>query len=210
MAKLGPEATRKRLAEHYASLTEEELRELADDGWSLTDVAREILKAEVSRRGLTFEVREAPLQDSEHPRLVTLRQFRDLPEALLARSILDSAGIDCFLQDENTIRLDWLWSNAMGGVKLLVKEEDASDAANLLDQKPLESFHLTPGDEYIQPRCPVCGSVNISFGEKGKRLSYVTVAVGVPLPVKRSGWKCHSCGYQWDEMPDAPDAETKT
>lgn len=61
-----------------------------------------------------------------------LQQFRDLPDALLAKSVLDSAGIPCFLADENTVRIDWLWSNLLGGVKLWVREDDAPQAAEML------------------------------------------------------------------------------
>jgi Putative prokaryotic signal transducing protein len=188
------------VAQYYRSITDEELSQLADDAWSLTDVAKQLLREELSRRGLTFELRESPPVKS-WPELVRVRQFRDLPEALLAKSILDSVGINRFLQDENTIRLDWLWSNAIGGVRLIVKEEDAADAAKLLDQKPAESFETSLG-EYKQPRCPACGSVNISYGEKGKSLAYATVALGVPLPVTRSGWRCSSCGHQWDDSAE--------
>jgi len=57
-----------------------------------------------------------------------------LPEALLARSILESAGIECFLGDQNIIRMDWFLSNALGGVKLRVREEDVAEADALLGQ----------------------------------------------------------------------------
>jgi hypothetical protein len=83
--------------------------------------------------------------------------------------------------------MDWLWSNALEGVKLLVKEEDAQVALELLDQEPIEKFDASNTGEYKQPRCPNCDSLNLSFKETGKHLSYVTVAVGVPLPVKRGG-----------------------
>jgi hypothetical protein len=56
-----------------------------------------------------------------------------LPEALLAKSVLDSAGIECFLGDDNLIRMDWLWSNLLGGIKLRVRQEDALVAARLLE-----------------------------------------------------------------------------
>ena len=62
-----------------------------------------------------------------------VKRFRDMPEAQIAESILDSAGIDCFLADENTIRMDWLWSNLLGGFKLMVRPEDLDAATQLLD-----------------------------------------------------------------------------
>jgi hypothetical protein len=52
--------------------------------------------------------------------LVTVASFRDLHEALLAKGSLDSAGITCFLANENIVRLDWLYANAVGGIKLRV------------------------------------------------------------------------------------------
>ena len=70
--------------------------------------------------------------------LLTIRQFRDLPEALLAKSVLDSAGIECFLGDDNLIRMDWLWSNLLGGIKLRVRQEDAIVASRLLDGREAE------------------------------------------------------------------------
>jgi len=69
----------------------------------------------------------------EDVKLVAVRRFRDLPEALSAKGLLDSANIKCFLSDENTVRMDWLWSNALGGVRLWVREEDVQQSVELLD-----------------------------------------------------------------------------
>lgn len=59
-----------------------------------------------------------------------------MPQAFVEKSVLDDAGIECFLQDDNVVRMDWLWSNAMGGIKLLVREKDAEEALKLLSQSP--------------------------------------------------------------------------
>jgi len=60
-----------------------------------------------------------------------------MPGAFVAKSILDAAGIECYLQDDNVVRMDWLWSNAMGGIKLIVREKDAEEAEKVLSQGPL-------------------------------------------------------------------------
>jgi hypothetical protein len=65
---------------------------------------------------------------------VILRKYRDMPAAFVEKSALENAGIECFLQDDNVIRMDWLWSNAMGGIKLLVREKDAAEAEKLLSE----------------------------------------------------------------------------
>jgi hypothetical protein len=64
---------------------------------------------------------------------VILRRYRDMPAAFVEKSALENAGIQCFLQDDNVVRMDWFWSNAMGGIKLIVREKDAADAAKVLD-----------------------------------------------------------------------------
>jgi hypothetical protein len=67
---------------------------------------------------------------------MVLRLYRDMRAAYVDKSVLDVAGIRCYLQDANIVRMDWLWSNAMGGIKLVVREADAEDAAKILDSKP--------------------------------------------------------------------------
>ena len=63
-----------------------------------------------------------------------------MPQALLAKSVLESAAIECFLGDDNLIRMDWLWSNLLGGIKLRVRREDALVASRLLEGKPIRAM----------------------------------------------------------------------
>jgi hypothetical protein len=64
----------------------------------------------------------------------------DSPEAAIAKSILDAAGIDCVLSDENLVRMDWFWSNLLGGVKLWVRQQNPENATELTDQKPRQKI----------------------------------------------------------------------
>src|SRR5215469_13713826 len=106
------ETKKKRAAEVYASLTDDELRRLAAEAWSLTEPGKEALQGELGRRSLQAELVTIPPPTIAPPNLVTVRAFRDNSEALLAQAALESAGVESFLIDENTIRMDWLWSNA--------------------------------------------------------------------------------------------------
>jgi len=133
---------------------------------------------------------------------VLARRYRDLPEASIAKSILDSADMESFLFDDNVIRLDWLWSNLMGGVKVLVREEDAEAARELLDQNVPEKFDVEGVGEYDQPRCPRCQSFDVTLDGLDRRLAYASLWVGLPIPITIAGWKCHSCGHSWTEEND--------
>src|SRR5262245_21308549 len=85
-----------------------------------------------------------PFPDSEHEldirELVTIRGYRDLHEALLAKGRLESSGVDTFLADENIVRMDWLISTAIGGVKLRVDAANVQAANEILDHTAPEDF----------------------------------------------------------------------
>jgi putative signal transducing protein len=140
----------------------------------------------------------------QHREPTMIRRFRDLPEALLAKTSLESAGIDCFLADDNIVRMDWFWSNLLGGVKLFVDAKDAEAAVSILEQPGPDRFDVSEIGQYERPRCPQCNSVDIHLDEL-RALAYVSAYFGIPIPLRRDGWKCHSCGHQWrkDENMDA-------
>jgi hypothetical protein len=63
---------------------------------------------------------------------VTVARYRDPPMAELAKGKLLAEGIECQLQDDETIAINWLWSDVLGGVKVRVPEERAEEARLLL------------------------------------------------------------------------------
>ena len=75
------------------------------------------------------------MEAGQHLALVTIRQFDNQSEALLAKGYLESAGIECFLADANMARLDW--PLLVGGMRLQVSSSDAQAAIELLNQAPL-------------------------------------------------------------------------
>ncbi|HEY2003015.1 MAG TPA: DUF2007 domain-containing protein [Acidobacteriaceae bacterium] len=122
------------LAKTYRSASDKELLGLALTYDSLTEVAQNALRAEFARRRLEPPIIPDPAPEAELLPVVTVQQYRDLTEAQLAMGVLESAGIPCYLRDENTVRTQWLWSNLMGGIRLQVREEDRAAAEALLQQ----------------------------------------------------------------------------
>jgi len=182
-----------------------ELEKVALDFPSLTDVAKSALHSEMSRRDLTPPAEIAAnhaneIAQSEARKPVMIRRYRDLPEASIAKSVVESAGIDCILADDNLVRLDWFYSNLVGGIKLLVPEKDADAAVQLLDESTPEKFAVEGVGEYEQPRCPKCGSMDVSLDGLNKPLTIAATHItNLPITVTTTGWKCHSCGHQWNE-----------
>src|SRR5215831_6443874 len=123
-----------------------ELQKVGKNPESLTDWAFEALREEMNRRGLDWSGKDMPLpsqivdskpvEDDSGNRPIVLRRYRDLPEAFVAKTVLEDAGIESFLQDDNVVRMDWFWSNAIGGIKLLVRQKDQEESAKLLTATP--------------------------------------------------------------------------
>lgn len=100
---------------------------------------------ELAARGVVVEFIEPPAIPSETPPedLVTVATFRNYVKAQFAQTLLLSSGMQAFLFDDNTIRMNWLWSTALGYVKLRVPGGDIVEA--------LEMLRLDTSD---QPGCP--------------------------------------------------------
>jgi hypothetical protein len=130
---------------------------------------------------------------------VMIHRCRDLPEAMMAQGGLESAGIICHLADENMVRLDWFWSNLLGGVRLFVHAEDVEAALAILDEPAPDSFEVEGVGTYTRPQCPACGSTNIGFEELNKPVAYGSAYLGVPIPLHRKGWACHACRKRWQD-----------
>jgi Putative prokaryotic signal transducing protein len=187
------------IAEGYSKMVEAELLRLARSYDSLTDSAQAALRAEFSRRDL-----EPPfIEDEEEPEprnLVTLRRYRDLSEAIVARTLLESAGIYVFLRDENLVRLDWQMSNLIGGIRLQVEAKDEAGAAELLQQSIPAVIPFDPDDDFLQPQCPKCGSTDITFQGSARGAALASLYVlAVPLPLGRETWLCNSCDALWED-----------
>jgi hypothetical protein len=194
-------------AETYALLGESELYTLAHEYDSLIESAQAALRAEFMRRNLEPPIiHDEPEADSR--KLITLRRYRDLSEAIVARSLLESAGIVVYLRDENLVRLDWQISNFIGGIRLQVDEADAPSATELLNQPVPEEIQFAgPFDhsnpEFLQPHCPRCGSIDITFEGASRTAAIASLYVlGLPMPPGRETWLCQTCGARWEDTPE--------
>jgi hypothetical protein len=116
MAKIDPELERQRLAKLYATMNDLELAEVAAEPTALSESAFEALRDEMTKRGLDWAGRNAALAALQEAASAktdesgnvpeVLRVYRDMPEALTDRMVLEGAGIECYLFDENMVRLD--------------------------------------------------------------------------------------------------------
>ncbi|WP_338732061.1 hypothetical protein [Mangrovimonas cancribranchiae] len=111
-------------------------------------------------------------------------------ELAIDRSKLESFGIECFVKDEFTIQTHNFLSNALGGIKLQVKQHDYDAALKILNDKP----DLQTEYSYSSITCPNCGSGNIKgVGFNGKIALVLWIIIGIPIPIFSSKFYCFSC-----------------
>jgi DNA-directed RNA polymerase subunit RPC12/RpoP len=108
---------------------------------------------------------------------VIVGRYSTIGEAGIARSALAAAGIDAAAVDEQMVGINWLYSDAIGGVKLLVHERDGQRAESVLlgldegfdgslpESAIAEAAPLADGagsEETERLRCPDCGSAEVA------------------------------------------------
>ena len=97
------------------------------------------------------------------------------------------------------MRLDWFWSNMVGGVRLRVRENDAESALEVLGEDIPERFSAEEvGEEYEQPACPKCGSRDVGFESLYRGIALVVLWLcAIPLTFPKCRWHCEDCGNEW-------------
>jgi VIT1/CCC1 family predicted Fe2+/Mn2+ transporter len=196
-----PEQERERITAVYSGMSDGELEKVAATAYELSEVAHQALEQEISRRRVSIAIAESPGIDVyELNETVTLRKFRDLPEALLAKGSLESAGIEAYLVDDNMVRMDWFYSNLLGGIKLKVRTEDVDAANEILSQPIPEAIEVEGVGSYEQPTCPNCQSLDVSYRQLNKLVSYGSLYLGVPIPLQSKAWTCQTCGSNWEDQ----------
>jgi len=207
-----------RLTQLYSEMGDGELEALNADIGDLTEVAQQVLRDEMKKRGLNdssvprgaFEPREhfAPLQEGPEVDSLTEEddtEDGDLPheytwktqlcecegreEARQIREILRQAGIESWMEGSGS----QVW-DGMGNPRILVAADQFEQAREIasqpIPQAIVEQSRMQVPD-YEPPMCPSCGAED-------------PILEGAD-PV--NSWRCERCGKQWiDPIEDQKDS----
>jgi len=136
-------------------------------------------------------------------KFVTVAAYNNPIEAHLAKGRLEVEGVPAYLAHEHHVWANWVYSQALGGVKVQVSPENAENAAKILNahnRGKYEEFlgEVVPGiDENI---CPGCGSRNFKSRFPVGMIILVLLTLGlvsVIFPPRREYHSCMECGYKW-------------
>ncbi|MCI5145931.1 MAG: DUF2007 domain-containing protein [Candidatus Electrothrix sp. AR3] len=133
------------------------------------------------------------------PELETIASYWDLPLAELAKAKLESEGIYCFLLNKHHVGVNWLYSQAVGGVQVQVQAKDAEAAKKILEAD--ESALLAEMEEEFpeaeqEDSCTRCGSTNLSYINLSRRAGALTILLQIPLILFGIRSKCRNCGHK--------------
>ena len=131
-------------------------------------------------------------------KLIVLQRFDNYFFANITYTKLQDAGIECFLRDENTVTVDPLISNAIGGIKLEVEESQFELAVELM--KGAEVAYLNDID------CPYCKKTGLTAEEKinkpetfwGKLKNQIAYGQTETYSKK---YRCQHCKSIMNELP---------
>lgn len=129
---------------------------------------------------------------------VKLRSFDSYVKANLVLQQLQEAGFNAFLQDEHTVTIDPILSNAIGGIKLVIPQTESEEASAFLTQLEKEYQEAVT--------CPVCGSHEVHYvpGKNEPTNWFAAIATflfGSYAVAVKYVYRCFQCGHEFDEMP---------
>jgi len=139
--------------------------------------------------------------------LKTIITFTLPQDAYLAKGYLESEGVETFILDELTAQVYNFYSNAIGGVKLQVNEEDYENGLRILqkggyinsdekkEENKIEIVHL---DKSVDKKiCPFCKSDNIGKKKEPNLFTVILLIFKILFPIFKRSYICYDCNKAW-------------
>lgn len=130
---------------------------------------------------------------------VVIRTFDNYFTANILLTRMRHEGIECYLKDEYTVTIDPLLSNAIGGIKLIVKKTIEKEA-----RKMLQAFDADYKG-YIS--CPQCSSHDILLVPKQSAENLITAIASWLFSAyavsAENVYKCSNCGFESKALPES-------
>ncbi len=120
-------------------------------------------------------------------------------DAHLLMSRLESEDIECWLQDENTVTINPILTNVVGGIKLMVKKEDS--------QRAFEIFRESENNRKQAVECPNCKGHNTELVSTPRKASnWISAIFGFifanyAMPADQVN-HCFDCGHEFENSKE--------
>ena len=126
--------------------------------------------------------------------MITLTKVSYIQEADMICMKLEEAGIKAFIADQGIAQVNALYSNAIGGIRIQINENDLEQAKEIL-------FEVESVDAGIF-QCPTCSSDDVEYERNSKRMAFISLfLINMPLTRAKHKCRCNACGHTWNENP---------
>jgi hypothetical protein len=129
---------------------------------------------------------------------VTIRRFHNYFSAHILKTKFEEAGVLCYLFDENTMTINPIIGNAVGGIRLVVSEDEQQRAMELLDLFDKEYLENTT--------CPECRKGHfIQVPKQSTENIFTAILTWLFSSYAVSAtnvYKCSNCGFETESIPD--------
>jgi DNA-directed RNA polymerase subunit M/transcription elongation factor TFIIS len=124
---------------------------------------------------------------------IIANSYNDYFKANIALTKLQNEGIETMLKDENTVTIDPMLGNAIGGIKLMIKETDADAVFTIFKKWKEEANEIT--------KCPKCKSSQIEWVTKQVPQNFfmaIFSALTLGYALSDTHYKCNNCKHKFD------------
>ena len=130
-------------------------------------------------------------------KLILIKTFNSPIDANIAKGLLESNNIEGILFDENIVYTNPIYTTAVGGVKLLVRESDYESALKLFNET---QKHSDRSNEKLE--CPQCNSIEVISKYKYNWIALLVMLISFSFTPKAGGIKkynCKKCNFIWED-----------
>ena len=121
--------------------------------------------------------------------------FIDVIHADIVRGRLEAEGIPAILGNRHLAAADWLYSQAMGGVQIMVPLEQITEAREIIAQ--IDAGEFADAHEALKEldTCNTCGTVLLRKTAASWKFALFSLhlLLPIPLPFRKNVFYCPQC-----------------
>lgn len=131
--------------------------------------------------------------------LVILQTFDNFFNANIQLTRLRAAGVECYLKDEYVVTIDPFLSNAIGGIKLMVRKSEEQNIRRLLRE-----MNASADEQWLCPKCDSNKFILVPKKSTENMLAAITTWLFSAYAVSAENvYQCSNCGYESEALPEA-------
>ncbi len=125
---------------------------------------------------------------------VVVDNFIDVIHADIVRGRLEAEGIPAILGNRHLVTAEWLYSQAMGGVQIMVPREQVDEAREIISLIDSGSFASLDEELRQEDLCSVCGTALVRKTSLSWKLAmFIGHFLFLPLPFDKNKFYCPQC-----------------